>query len=435
MSSQSSSSAPKNKWVRPTVNKPAWAQSASDLAKTNENFFSRANETYTAIVAEKEAKRKKKSQKKSDQKANGGEGRDRKRMRISSDSDSEDTDSEKESVKVNGKKSKHNTRGIKAEKGVETKASTAVEEQSEDLNSDDLLLSPPASNSIKIEGSKSKVQTESQASAPIIIDLEDDDDELYNATPPPDPDLEITAVEQKPAPQEVHTGLTDSEEEDEEFQELKRKAREEARRKRLEADAPTLASPGASGQPARDTKVGSSPSAPTPAPDDPILRIQVGSRIPGTKPIKFKYRLGQALKALREHWCRGQGIPEHKWSQIFLMFGGFRVFDVNSCASMGITVDENGDIDFAGQDAIGDARQELRMEAITQEILDQDEKRDAAIAEGKHDEEEEMPTPKAPAEKEVKLALRAKGYEVFLLKVKPVSCLSTLDTAHLLMVF
>ena len=129
-----------------------------------------------------------------------------------------------------------------------------------------------------------------------IIDLEDEDD---SSKEDQDEDVEVTAVKRAEAPPEEEEDFPPS---DEEFAELARKAREKARRKRLEADAlgPNCDQPSSGRADDRSGRLEASQELTLPpAASDPVVSILITSRIANTSPLIVNRKVSQRLKDVR----------------------------------------------------------------------------------------------------------------------------------------
>lgn len=193
---------------------------------------------------------------------------------------------------------------------------------------------------------------------------------------------------------------------DEAFPELAAKARERARQRKLEQEAKE-----------KDN------SHSTYIQDEPIIQVLVNSKIPGTAPLLVRRKYTQNLKDIRIAWCQRQNFDEKQTDDVFFTYRGHRVFDVATCKSLGIDLNEyNLPIVRGNKDNTEDGDQVV-LWATTQAIIDE-EKRAAEIAaelERKRMEEEAeglIPIPEQP--KGIRIYMKAKGYEPYKLLVKPV---------------
>ncbi|KAI4169128.1 MAG: hypothetical protein LQ343_005922 [Gyalolechia ehrenbergii] len=397
---------------RPLFTKPSWAQ--EDKSSNSTDFFRRSNQSYAHIAAEAERKRQRRLARKQQERAcedSHLEPAD-KRRRISSDSDSENG-SDHSSI--------DNTTSARRKQKQDSMPDTGwrVEERKRSLSPPEPRSSPKSLGQRYERELRLKQDRECQKSLPSnIIDLEEEDEDKDEEL------VELTAVKRSELSPE-DDDLTPS---DDEFAELARKAREKARRKRLEADvlSPTF------GTPTSHTQMDHVDGAkhvheltPPPAAPDPVVSILITSRITNTAPLIVNRKVSQRLKDVRITWCQRQGFTTDTTASVFLTWRGKRLFDVTTCKSLGIGVDSNGNIVMKGQkDILGEEERQIHMEAMTADILEEYQtlKRREAEREN-HQGTEPHPEEPPAAEKEpqVRIILKAKGFTDFKLIVKPVS--------------
>ena len=430
MAAESPEAAPKKKFQlkKPLFSRPTWA--SPKPVSSNEDIFSRSNKSYGAI-AEEEAKRRKRKEekaakKKEDRLSDGGgdEHKDKKQRTTVIDSDlsvdeeeDETTASEAEEVKT---LERSRPRSLSSKSASSPRTPTK-------LNQGQSGSPIKPSSAIK----------QSVTPQPEIIDIHDSDDDDDSPQKPPqqskpfesndDDNIQITSATLK------QPAITNEEDEpsDDEFAELARQAREKAYRKRFDLDeTPSQSNPAT--QPTLEPSVVShensfAAKSETPQPpQDPVISILITSRLPGTDHLIVKRRLNQRLRDVRIAWCSRQGFEDLEASGIILMFRGRRVFDVNTCRSLGIGVDEQGEVVMEGEkDAFGEADRRIHMEAMTEEMYSELQEEEARKARQEDDELEEIDAaqaekPKQP-ERQTRIILKAKGLADFKLIVKDVS--------------
>ena len=425
--SSSTSEAPKSATLlkRSLFNKPAWSK--PEIAPSSDDFFHRSKQTYVDVATEQELKRKKKQARKERERAHrtGSEERGKKRRRIcdasDDDEDEEERDSSDESVASSHSKSRSveikqpaiGTLGTLKSTGptpptisprslvkrYETTVAAAKREQSVKINSD-------------------------------VIDLEGDEES--DPGPQDDEHFEVTAVKVVNPRPPKDEALEFS---DEEFPELARKAREKARRKRLQADIENLtpdAPPVATQDAVSHLSFPTQQSIPQPPPPDPVVRLLITSRIPNTEPLILSRKISQRLKEVRLTWCHKQGFTPDVTAKVLLVWRGKRMFDITSCKSLGIGIDVDGNIVTKGQkDILGEENRQIHMEAMTEEIFDQIKKAKAQNADNDilENQIEEVVAEKPKPDPQVKIILKAKGFDDFKLIVKSVSLAHTRTSA------
>lgn len=118
------------------------------------------------------------------------------------------------------------------------------------------------------------------------------------------------------------------------------------------------------------------------------------------------------MKEVREYWCKSQGFTPAQTAQMFLIFKRrFRIYDSNSCQTIGVTVDPEGRVRVRGGTE-GLVNENVHFEVVTeaeyQRLMARDEMEE-------EEEEEEEP------EETLRLTLKTKGKDEFKIKVRPVS--------------
>jgi hypothetical protein len=240
-----------------------------------------------------------------------------------------------------------------------------------------------------------------------LIDVDDDDDD-------DDDDFYISP----PIPEEEEDPMSD-----EEFPELVQKAREREQKKALER----LNAENSFGEKNHSLNGGSIPAeskddifqdSNTPV-TDPVVEILITSVIPDTKPMIFKRKISQPFRPARMAWVDKNisGPPEYKAS-IFLTWRGKRLFDVGTCAFLGLKAGIDGKL--SSTDNTLDEKGRLHLEAWTESHYMAYQKQLQ-----QEDEEEQEPPEEDQVEK-IKLLLKAKNMEPLRMKVKLTTSISKL---------
>lgn len=397
---------PKPPLKRSLFNRPAWSRPQNTASV--EDVFHRSTTSYADLAAEADRKRKAKlatkhaGQVKEEADKEGGW----KRRRLSSDSED---DSDGASVQ-----SKHcaHLKSSKVKKSHTTALAKPEEPKAVQSNAETTCHSSPASTSKDVSAAQPK------SSATNIIDLEDDSD--GTSAPQEDNHYGIIQAKETLPPEDDDFPVSDDE-----YAELARKAREKARRKRLEDDLiPAIKKPSPSVEPESQFRrsLSTQPLHTPPAVSDPEVHILITSTLENTKPLIIKRKLSQRLKDVRITWCQHQHFTEDMTSTVFLTWRGKRLFDVTSCKSLGITVDADGNVMTKGQeDLFGEEEQKIHMEAMTEALLEQYRNAKRRRTEEPEVDEEVTPPPQKPQEAQTKIILKAKGFDDLKLIVKPVS--------------
>ena len=398
---------------RSLFNKPSWSK-PQKLAN-EADLFHRSNQNYVGLAAEADHERKKKLARKQRERArrDGNEERTGKRRRISEDEDDKDAeDNHSSSDESSNHSEDEKTKGSTSLPKPEHTIGPAIPKKPK---------KPPKSllkrYEATVDASKRDSEQKRKTQLSNIIDLEDDED--FSLLSSKGTARNIAAIKTL-RPEEGDQPASD-----EEFPELARQARERARRKRLEEDlASTTATPDSLLTAGKDDSWQRSQSVhhPTPPlqPPDPVLQILITSNIKSTQPLIVSRRLSQRLKDVRLAWVERQHFTPEFVDRVFLTWRGKRLFDVTSCRSLGIAVDSAGNVTFKGE-GFGEEERQIHMEAMTAEILDAYKKakqRVTAVEEEAPAQEEVVEEQKHEAQ--VKIILKAKGFQDFKLIVKPV---------------
>ncbi|KAL8713476.1 MAG: hypothetical protein Q9220_002338 [cf. Caloplaca sp. 1 TL-2023] len=409
---------------RPLFTKPSWAQ--KEDAGNATDFFRRSNQNYVniAVEAERERQRKLARRARHQQHLNQIAEPRAKRQRTSSESGS-DTDS---THSTNDEQS-HIT--IASKQDVLPVIPNSLE--GDRITTYPQQLGSPKSLSERYENALAVKEVDSkQTSLPSnVIDLEDegeDDEEDILSKAQEESPVEVSAVA-RPAPTQEDDDLFPS---DDEFAELARKARTSAEAKKLQAYRPT--EPPDPRSPILrnenvDSHSGISDARPYPNVPDPTVSILITSRIPNTNPLIVNRKVSQRLKEVRLVWCQRQGFATEFTTTVFLQWRGKRLFDVTSCRSLGVGVDPNGKIVLRGQkDILGEEEGQLHMEAITEELLKEDQRMGQQESHEGGQRETEMEAEQPPGiaklEAQVRIVLKAPGHGDLKLIVKPTTRMS-----------
>ncbi|MCJ1431795.1 hypothetical protein MMC27_001150 [Xylographa pallens] len=412
---------------RPLFNQPAWSKPRALQDSTD--FFDRSSQVLARVSINDEQKRKKKASRQQQERTQSKhkEGQEGKRRRLSHEEE------KKKVVDASNHISNHQTDALTKEQ----QSSARTRQSSHPVKSLTPLTDELLSNSL----AKSYEETVAAATearkrgAPTnIIDLEGSEGSVQGGGSEQDDDQEITVIT-KPKPV-VYDDFPAS---DEEFPELARKAREKARRKRLEADSAAAITPdpplSADHHDSQSHTVQASQRVPTPPPPDPVVSLLITSHIPNTSALIVNRRLSQRLKDVRIAWCQRQKLTVGDTQNVILTWRGRRLFDVSSCKSLGIGVDSLGNIVMKGEkDIFGEANRQIHLEAMTEETLEEMKKaKEHTEAEGTTEdaiEEIERPSPQQPTqEQQIRIILKAKELKDFKLIVKPTTLVSRMINA------
>lgn len=244
----------------------------------------------------------------------------------------------------------------------------------------------------------------------VSLDSDDDDDDSFYTAPPPRQPIKKPEPKQQPTPTQDDESEIDS---DEEFPELVRKARERAKQQELEKQwrsSELQRADGSSESPAMDE-----------GPNPPI-KIFIEPRIPQTDPLVVTRKWDQRFREVRNAWCERQPFVPDFADTVFFTWRGVRIFDVASCKSLGITLNEDGEPVLVDKDGIDEDMSQIVLVATTQAIIDKEKEAVAEEAKRKEDEANGITAgpPAAPEKKKVKIILNAKDYATHKLIVQEV---------------
>ena len=401
---------------RVLFSKPSWSTS-QNLGSSE--LFHRSDQFYVASTAEAKLKRRSKLAKKEEKivREEGPAGPATKRQRISEDKDDdgdrEDDDDDSDDEENDSGESDSIS---SAKHGLLDKISNSPVRKSHDKSKarpNPPNMASPLTSSYQGECAEKVDRAEQQRPVQsVAIDLDDEEcpAEASDFSKP-----EVADLKMAPALEEDEATASD-----EEFPELARKAREKARKKRLGQDLDSSTPDMPSSAECRTSHI-SPPRAPSP-PSDPVLQILITSTIPHTTPLIVSRKLSQRLKDVRLAWADRQRFSNDWMDTVFLTWRGKRLFDVTTCKSLGVTVDLEGRV-LAKDDVLGDDEGRIHMEAMTLEILEarRKAKTDEAAKAVDHTTAYEMQiSAEDKPDNQVRIILKAKGFEDFKLKVKTV---------------
>ena len=403
---------------RPLFNQPAWSKPRTFQDSTD--FFDRSSQVLARISVIDEHRRKKKASRQQQERTQSRhkEEQEGKRRRLSD---------EKEQTKVvdaSNHESSHQTSAVIKKQQSSTGTSQSSHPAESLTPTTDILLSNTLAKSYE-ETIVAAAEARKRGAPTNIVDLEGSEGSMQGGESEQDDDQRLTVLtKSKPV---IYDEFPAS---DEEFPELARKAREKARRKRLEADSAATVipnpPPSAGHNDSQHLAVQAPQRVPTPPPPDPVVSLLITSRIPNTKPLIVNRRLSQRLKDVRIAWCQRQQFTAEATQNVILTWRGRRLFDVSSCKSIGIGVDSLGNIVLKGEkDIFEEANRQIHLEAMTEETLEvlkkaKEQTKAAEIIEDTNEEMEGPTLPHSNQEQQIRIILKAKELKDFKLIVKPV---------------
>ena len=393
--------------------RPAWAKTqATEEEDTHESLFSHSSRHFNEIFAEEQRKKKERAEKQRLK-------QERKERKSSS---KREKDEGADLGSGSGKR-----RRITAEQGEELFGSIGLSSaavnrrgrsRGEPDPDDDRAISRQSSPRFNKVASRDnpRIAISSTTSAPAstVIELESENEV--------EPQPSSTTLQAEPV----------EEESDDEFADLIR----QARAKKLKQDeakksqTPDVRSP----TPGQDAAEAGRSAYPTPPPPpDPPVKLFVSSQLPGTQPLIIYRKLSQRLQEIRQVWCKKQGLSEQFTKDVYLIHRMRKLYDVTTCKSLGLYVDDQGQIAMKGAENEDDVDQ-VHLEAVTDEIFakkkaekEREDQKRRGLLEGDKDaeigaSETQKVDGASKGESLIRILLKAKAaHEPFKLKVKPVS--------------
>jgi hypothetical protein len=164
---------------------------------------------------------------------------------------------------------------------------------------------------------------------------------------------------------------------------------------------------------------------------NPVLTVFIVPRIPNTKPLLVKRKYNQVLKDVRLAWCKHNNLTPAETATIIFTWRDRRVFDIQSCKSLGIKIDEDG-IPYILTDDIRAELENVALIATTRNIMEEEKRDEKKRTELIPDEPSEQPSQTATSEptgeQQYKVVLRSKSYPDQKLILKEVCALPIFTT-------
>ena len=319
-------------------NRPAWAKSnkTEDNEDEEKNIFSHSG-SFRDIVAEQERRKKEKSERKKV-----------KQERRSSGKHKREKDEEEDAVAKKRRITLEDGEKLLRSVGLSANLATGVDVEEDDLEGEVAQRVRRSARKNRDQHRDSLGQSKmGLRSRPEVVEIDDGSDDDETVVP------------------HVQTWESDEESEsDEEFAELKRRARLQQQEKELYTRASDTRARSA-GAGAEDT---SEYRLPTP-PDEPIVQFFISSPIPNTKDLIVQRKLSQGLQDVRKAWCKKQNLPPETWPNVFFIHRTRRLYNVNTCKSIGLEVDAFGNLTMKGADG-KEGVEKVHLQAVTQEIFE-----------------------------------------------------------------
>lgn len=393
--------------------RPTWATNAP--LSESRDFFRHSDIVYDSILRDKERRREKHAQKKQAKAGSevADESRDTKRRRISTDEEIREEDGRSDSETASSSSWREAT---------PTTDTTASRPKSPTTSSS----LAPARNTAQPESSL----THTTAVESHTIRLDSDDD---------------TGQVQAAAPKKIPAQISDeevSEDEDEYLLQLKQKAREKARMKKLGTDPAGRHSQASAISKIEQRPHPSSGNRPqlaqpqmatttSPKTDETIVQILITTEIPNTNKLLVNRRVSQPMQQVRQVWCSRQNFSEEMTASVIFTWRGKRLYDTTtSMHLLNVLKKEHarkmgGLIEYDEDDPSNGM---IQVEAITKDMYDQKMMRrslegteadandtaDTGVRDGQSRERSTTPQKAAYT-----VVMNAQGLEALYLKVRP----------------
>jgi hypothetical protein len=155
---------------------------------------------------------------------------------------------------------------------------------------------------------------------------------------------------------------------------------------------------------------------------NPIIQVFVEPTMPDMMPVAVKIHYLQTFKEVRQSWCRtniaaGKLQPSAE-PDVMIKLNGRKVYDVQTCKSLGIGLDADGLPTLKDTHGIPQSLEMVHMHATTRQIEDEEREKRLKAA----DEPEAPSSPVQPKEPEYKLVMRSRDYDEFKISVRKVCC-------------
>ncbi len=412
-STEAASSKPPDPPKRALFSKPSWSNPKK--IKNTDDLFNRSNQSYVGAAEERARRRERKLAKKQKEQApdHPSDHRAGKRLRLSDDdSDDDDAGSFDSEYSSKARNKTLDTDAHRRKHSTSSKGSPPQPLQCKARYNEDANLAKPTplpgslfktyhdnfadateEPEIQVTGEIRKARFENGGKSSEVLEIQDEEDEL--------------------------DGFLES---DNDYPELATKARNNARRNKLETE---FSIGTGDHTPLQQSYPIPKPKPPPLPPRDPVIKIFINSKIENTQPLIVNRRISQRLRDVRLAWCHRQNFSQEFTDKVFLTWRGCKLWDVTTCVRLGIAVDEFDNILLKGQkDVTGEEATHIHMEAMTEEILEEYKKSHKAPILNKpisgeddvlKEEDEKVEKPA-----QFKITLKAKGYKDFTMGIDAV---------------
>ncbi|CAL5867746.1 uncharacterized protein PFLUO_LOCUS1965 [Penicillium psychrofluorescens] len=160
---------------------------------------------------------------------------------------------------------------------------------------------------------------------------------------------------------------------------------------------------------------------------EPNVQILISSDIINTKPLLVHRKMSQGLREVRLAWCKRQSFTDDMQSSVYLTWKGRRLFDVTTCKSLGLNLDNSTIPEMDDELSSSPAELKIHMKAVSDTLPTANPSESSPDAgTGKksplREEEDEQAQP-------IRIVLRSPGMNDFRIKARPKTPVSRLISA------
>jgi hypothetical protein len=157
---------------------------------------------------------------------------------------------------------------------------------------------------------------------------------------------------------------------------------------------------------------------------NPVISILIEPRIPNTLPLMVQRLYQQNFKAVRLAWCKHNIernlLDPSQESDVIFTWRGRKIFDVQSCKSLGLGLDVEGLPTLEDVNGIPQLFDKVAIQATTEKI--ESEERRNKLANKAAVTDEPASSPQQPVERQYRVILRSRDYADQKIIVKEVWC-------------
>jgi hypothetical protein len=153
---------------------------------------------------------------------------------------------------------------------------------------------------------------------------------------------------------------------------------------------------------------------------NPVIQVFVEPLMPDVMPVAVKIHYQQTFKEVRQSWCQTNiaagKLPPSTEPDVIIKLNGRKIYDVQTCKSLGIGLDTEGRPTLQDAHGIPQPLEMVHIYATTRQL--EDEEREKRLREA--DAPDAPSSPAEAKEPEYKLVLRSRDYDEMKVTVKQV---------------